>query len=114
MVVFIKAKDNQDLEHTLEGITRTASNTRVDIIKDSGILTTLAKENLKKSLLLAFWIYVSTFSGGSAISSYLEKLDLGSSSWNHELITLLIKAALVAIPPTVVSFALLQTKKLEK
>src|SRR5205823_14789349 len=108
VVVFIKAKDNQDLEHTLEGITQTAANTRVDLIKDSGIFTTPAKENFRKSLLLVFWIYVSTFVGSSTISGYLEKVDLGSSSWYHQLIALLIKAALVAIPPSIVAFALVQ------
>ena len=98
-------------EHSLSA---TDAVCRPNIIKYSGILTTPAKENLKKSLLLALWIYVSTFVGGSTISGFLDKLDLGSSSWYHELISILMKAALVAIPPTIAGYALIQTKRLER
>jgi hypothetical protein len=108
--VYPKCKDTSDLTDTLKKITDSVPNTTTYLLADSGYISTPAKEQWKKSALLAFYIFLVTFFGGSTISSYLDHLDLQSPTFFDELLHILVKTFFISIPPTIVAFS---SKKLE-
>jgi hypothetical protein len=111
--IYLKCKDIDDLTDTLKKLTDSVPNTTTYPLSDSGYLSTPAKEQLRKSGLFAIYIFLATFFGGSTISSFLEHLDLHSSTWFSEFLYIITKAALIAIPPTVVAFCFKKIEKLE-
>jgi hypothetical protein len=109
----LKAKNTDEVEITLKGLSQSVSNTKVGLIEPSGFFTTETKDSWKRSLLFAFYIYISVFGSSSAISSALANLDLRIPIWFYGLIPEVTRAAIVAIPPTIVALALKKAKKLE-
>jgi hypothetical protein len=110
ILVYLKCKDTFDLTDTLKKITDSVPNTTTFPLADSGYVSTPAKEQWKKSALLAFYIFLGAFFGGSTISGYLEHLDYRSPTFVNELLPILVKTFFISIPPTIVAFA---SKKLE-
>jgi hypothetical protein len=74
ILVYLKCKDTVDLTNTLKDITDSVTNR----LADSGYVSTPAKEQWKKSALLAFYIFLGAFFGGSTISSFIEHVDFRS------------------------------------
>jgi hypothetical protein len=97
----------------MSNMVHTVDNTIVRSIDPSGYMTPETRVRWKNSILFSFYIYIATFFGSSTISGFMEKLDLNSPTLSSELLNVFTKAAITAIPPTIVSFVLKKANKLE-
>ena len=112
IAIYIKCRPSE-LEDVMKNLQDAVDNTIIKSIDPSGYMTPETRMNWKNSILFSFYIYIATFFGSSTISGFMEKLDLNSPTLSNDLVNVFIKAAIVALPPTIVSFVLKKANKLE-
>jgi hypothetical protein len=113
VAIRIRCRPSQ-LKGVIEIVEQAVNNTRRKSVEPVGYITVEGRENIKKGFELGVLVYLTTLISDSGISSWIQHIDLltPSNVLVQQLKPILIKAAGVAIWPTIAAFLARAKKKI--